>query len=93
MTNRQRQPKEEKRLSFEEAFNQLREAVQKLEAGGLTLEESTRLFEQGMRLAKACNELLAAAELRITRLQRSFGEQMAMLAEPEEARDDPSGDQ
>lgn len=74
--------KGKKQPPFEDAFAQLRETVEALEAGGLTLENATRLFDQGMRLAKTCNELLTAAELKITRLQRSFGEQMAMVEEP-----------
>ena len=32
-----------------------------------------------MRLAKQCNEQLTKAELQVSRLQRSFGEQMAMM--------------
>ena len=74
-----RTSKKEAQPSFEDAFTQLRETVSALEAGGLTLDEATKLFDKGMRLAKACNELLTAAELKITRLQRSFGEQMAMI--------------
>ena len=71
--------KKEEQASFEDVFTQLREAVASLEAGGLTLDEATKLFDNGMRLAKACNELLTAAELKITRLQRNFGEQIAMI--------------
>ena len=74
--------RETKKPSFEDAFGQLQETVSALEAGGLTLEEATRLFDQGMRLAKSCNELLTAAELKISRLQRTYGEQMAMVEEP-----------
>jgi exodeoxyribonuclease VII small subunit len=74
-----RASKKEEQPSFEDVFTQLREAVASLEAGGLTLDEATKLFDKGMRLAKACNEQLTAAELKITRLQRSFGEQMAMI--------------
>lgn len=70
--------------SFEDAFTQLRETVQSLESGNLSLDDATKLFDKGMRLAKQCNELLSAAELRITRLQRNFGEQMAMIATPED---------
>lgn len=69
------------KLTFEEAFTQLEETVRKLEAGGLTLAEATTLFEKGMHLARLCNELLSATELKITRLQRAFGEQMEMLKE------------
>ena len=60
---------DDKELSFEEAFTKLEKTVQALEAGGLILEESLALFEEGMRLAKLCNERLDAAELRISRLR------------------------
>ena len=78
-----------KKPTFEDAFNELRETVQALEAGNLSLEQATRLFDQGMRLAKTCNELLSAAELQVSRLQRSFGEQMAMI----QAQEEPAGDE
>lgn len=84
MATRKQQP-DEKTPLFEEAFAQLRETVEELESGGLSLEEATQLFDQGMRLAKTCNELLSAAELKISRLQRSFGAQMAMIHEPSDA--------
>ena len=73
----------DKPLTFEEAFEQLEESVRSLEAGGLTLNASTRLYEEGMKLAQMCNELLGATELRVTRLQTSFGAQMKMLASDE----------
>jgi exodeoxyribonuclease VII small subunit len=75
-------------LSFEDAYGRLRATVEQLEAGNLPLEEATRLFEEGMRLAKACNELLSAAELRISKLQRSFGEQMSMMGGQPAAKPD-----
>ena len=71
-------------LSFEEAYSRLEETVHALEEGGLSLAEATRLFEEGMRLARVCNELLSSAELRITRLQTAFGEQMRLLTEEKE---------
>jgi exodeoxyribonuclease VII small subunit len=71
-------------LSFEEAYSRLEETVHALEDGGLSLAEATRLFEDGMRLARICNELLSSAELRITRLQTAFGEQMRLLTEEKE---------
>ncbi|MCH7706571.1 MAG: exodeoxyribonuclease VII small subunit [Chloroflexi bacterium] len=73
--------------SFEEAFTRLEEAVRTLEAGGVSLEEATRLFEEGMRLARVCHQHLSATELKITHLQRSFGEQMEMLSGQEKAED------
>jgi len=70
-------------LSFEQAVGQLDEAVYALEAGGLPLAEATRLFEKGMKLARLCNEMLVSAELRITRIQTRYGEQMRMLDQDE----------
>ncbi len=55
-------------LTFEQAFGELEEAVQKLEAGGLTLEESLALFERGQALAARCNVRLDEAELTIEQL-------------------------
>ena len=66
-------------LTFEQALNRLDETVQALEAGGLPLADATRLFEEGMKLARVCSEMLVAAELRISRIQTAYGEQMRML--------------
>ncbi|MCH8186367.1 MAG: exodeoxyribonuclease VII small subunit [Chloroflexi bacterium] len=68
-------------LSFEQAMSRLDETVDALEAGGLALADATRLFEEGMKLARLCSEMLASAELRITRIQTAYGEQMRMLEE------------
>ena len=78
----------DKKPTFEDAFTQLRETVEALEAGNLSLEEATRLFDRGMKLAKTCNEMLSAAELQVSRLQRSFGEQMAMMQSGADEPDD-----
>lgn len=71
-------PKRE--LSFEEAYRQLEAVVQKLEAGGLPLEESIALYEEGMRLAQICSRQLDAAELRVTQITT---EAMEPAAPPE----------
>lgn len=52
-------------LSFEEAFAELEGIVSKLEEGGLTLEESLRLFERGQGLAAYCSQQLDEAELQV----------------------------
>jgi exodeoxyribonuclease VII small subunit len=59
--------------SFEELYHRLEEVVARLEAGGLGLEEALGLYEEGMRLARRCQEMLNAAELRITRLRDELG--------------------
>jgi exodeoxyribonuclease VII small subunit len=74
--------------TFEQSFAKLEETVRALESGKLPLDEAMRLFEQGMVLAKRCNELLTAAELKVTRLQSAFAEQMRFLQEDEPASGD-----
>ncbi len=67
--------------SFEDAFTRLEYVVRQLEGGQMTLDEATKLFEQGMMLAKVCNEMLSSAELKITRLQKNFAEQLDLVSE------------
>lgn len=57
---------------FEASYKRLEETVAKLEQGNLSLEESLTLYEDGMKLARRCQELLGEAELRVTRLQEQF---------------------
>lgn len=66
--------KESASLSFEEAFNDLQEVVERLELGNLPLDESIALFEKGTALVQRCTELLDQAELRIEELSQSFAE-------------------
>lgn len=51
--------------AFEKDLTQLETVVERLERGELTLDESVRLFEQGMKLAQACRDELDRAEGRI----------------------------
>jgi exodeoxyribonuclease VII small subunit len=51
--------------SFEAARDELVEIVQKLEAGGVTLEESIRLWERGEQLAAICQRWLDGARARL----------------------------
>ena len=74
--------------SFENAFANLEEVVRKLEAGGLSLDEATNLFESGMKLATKCNEILSSAELKITRLQANFAEQMNLVPDQDAPEDE-----
>lgn len=58
----------EKPVDFEKSLQELEEIVKKLEAGNLPLEESLKLFEQGVKLARWCKDKLHEAELKITEL-------------------------
>jgi len=67
--------------TFEQALGNLDETVKTLESGDLTLADATRLFEEGMKLARVCSEMLATAELRISRIRTAYGEQLRILGE------------
>ena len=51
--------------SYEEAREELETIVRRLEAGGLTLEESLALWERGERRARTCQEWLDGARARL----------------------------
>ncbi|NTW00296.1 MAG: exodeoxyribonuclease VII small subunit [Oscillochloris sp.] len=55
--------------TYEARYARLQEIVSQLEAGELPLEQMIKLYEEGVRLAAACQSLLDAAELRIQQLQ------------------------
>ncbi len=48
--------------SFEDSLKQLETIIAKLEKGDLPLEESVRLFEEGIRLSDACKTDIESAE-------------------------------
>ncbi len=52
-------------LSYEEARTELAGVVEKLEAGGATLEQSLALWERGEQLAAICQKWLDAARARL----------------------------
>jgi exodeoxyribonuclease VII small subunit len=66
--------------TFEESLKQLEKIVDQLERGDLPLEDSVRLFEDGVRLSTACKQELEAAEgkVQILMKERDGG----MRAEP-----------
>jgi exodeoxyribonuclease VII small subunit len=53
---------------FEDAYRELQDVVERLEDGGLALEEAVRLFERGSQLVQVCQRIVDDAELRVTRL-------------------------
>jgi exodeoxyribonuclease VII small subunit len=60
------QPGDEK-LSYEQARAELAAVVERLEAGGCTLEESLALWERGEKLAEICQRWLDGARARLDR--------------------------
>jgi exodeoxyribonuclease VII small subunit len=51
--------------TFEAALKQLEEIVQRLEKGELSLEESLKLYEEGIELSRLCHGKLEEAEGKI----------------------------
>jgi exodeoxyribonuclease VII small subunit len=62
--------------NFEEKLTSLEAVVERLERGDLSLDESVKLFEEGVRLSNACKQELEQAEGRIQLLVESPGAQM-----------------
>ena len=67
-------------LSFEEAYAQLEAAVSALQDGQMPLERALQYYEEGMKLAQYCNELLQKAEVRVQQL--SADEQGVLIIQP-----------
>jgi exodeoxyribonuclease VII small subunit len=55
---------------FEDALNKLEKIVSKLEEGDIPLEESLKLFEEGIRLSRFCNQKLDEAEKKVEILSK-----------------------
>jgi len=55
-------------MSFEDAIAKLESVVDALEGGQLTLEESLKLFQEGMALRAVCEAKLDQAETTIRKL-------------------------
>ena len=60
-------------LKFEESLARLEQIVAALESGNLPLEESLKVFEEGVALARHCGRYLEDAERRIEMLAKDEG--------------------
>jgi exodeoxyribonuclease VII small subunit len=55
-------------IEFETALAELEELVDQMEAGDLSLEDSLRAFERGVKLTRHCQSALRNAELKVKKL-------------------------
>ena len=60
-----------KEMSFELAMSRLEEIVGKLDSGKATLDESLKLYEEGIALVRLCSERLDSAEQKIKLVKAS----------------------
>ncbi len=72
---------------FEDALSKLEAIVEKLEGGDLSLEESLKAFEEGIRLARFCSQKLQEAEKKIEILLRDAeGKEKIEPFDPDQSR-------
>ena len=62
---------EEKTANFEASMKRLNEIVERLEGGELSLDDSLKLYEEGVRLSQVCTKRLTDAQQKIEMLMRS----------------------
>jgi len=79
-------PRTKKQPDFEQSLERLESIVDKLEAGELSLEESLKIFEEGVSLTRSCQQALNEAEQRVKQLTINDGD--AELAELDTDVDD-----
>lgn len=63
-----------KNINFEKSLDQLEELVEDMEHGDLTLEESLKAFEKGVKLTRDCQSALDQAEQKVQLLIEDNGE-------------------
>ena len=61
-------------LNFEKQLAELEALVERLESGELSLEDSLKAYEQGVRLSRQCQKVLDQAQLRIENASAEPGE-------------------
>ena len=59
----------EKDNNFETNLKKLEMIVDKLESGGIGLEESVKLYEEGMKIKKICDKKLKDIEMQIKKIK------------------------
>jgi len=78
-------------VRFEEALARLEAIVVELERGQLPLEDSMRIFEEGMKLSKTCLKMLEDAERKVEILVKD--KDGIKRSRPFELELDPGGDE
>ena len=65
----------EEKLSFEDLLSRLQKMVTELESEDLGLEESLKLYEEGVRLSLQGQEILEGAQAKVVELQKLLHEE------------------
>jgi len=70
--------------TFESSLKKLEAIVDQLEQGDVPLEDSIRMYEEGITLSKACVEKLMKAEMRIKTLSKDMDGNFRVIGEDTE---------
>ena len=65
-----------KEAGFEDSLNRLQQISELLGSGEVGLEESLKLYEEGINLAKSCYSTLRDAELKVTELKKQLEDKL-----------------
>ena len=65
---------DKKSYPFEESLAKLENLVEKMEAGDLSLEDSLKTFEEGIKLTRECQQALKQAEQKVNLLIEKSGQ-------------------
>ncbi len=70
--------KEGEEITFEDAMKRLESIVEMLGEGNLSLDDSLKMFEEGMELCKFCNKKLDEAEYKVEKLMEREGGEISV---------------
>jgi exodeoxyribonuclease VII small subunit len=62
-------------ITFEKSVEQLDAIVERMESGELSLDESLKLFEKGVKLTRECQKTLSDAEAKIEKLMNEVSKE------------------
>lgn len=61
-----------KKISLENAFNQLSNIVKEIEKDDISIEDAIKLFEKGISLTELCRDKLKKAEIKVNSLNKKY---------------------
>ncbi|MFA6467521.1 MAG: exodeoxyribonuclease VII small subunit [Bacteroidota bacterium] len=70
--------KKEAKHTFEHSLGRLEKIVTALEQGDVPLEDSLKLYEEGIQLSKECMETLNTAEVKIKKLTKDLNGKISL---------------
>ena len=73
--------KEQNKNTFEYALKRLEQIMEHLEQGDVPLDDSLKLYEEGITLSKTCAEKLIQVELKLKRLSKDVEGNFQLLDE------------